>query len=190
MKVYVVTSGEYSDYRIEKVFLDKDKAELYRDLHRHEDYYFQMEVEEYDSYDDNITGSREDMILFFAFKVVKGELYLGRPYTYAFLNGSEGFNGFFEYLDDYDFKVVGLNTFYKEDPEGDRFGIVLKANDQVLDHLQYDQEKAFRIACDKWAQYRYQLVEEGKYITTFEKTGVVKGSEPTPPGSFTSTVAL
>lgn len=27
MKIYIVTAGEYSDYRIEKVFTDKDKAE-------------------------------------------------------------------------------------------------------------------------------------------------------------------
>ena len=30
MKVYVVTSGTYSDYMIRKIFLDKDKAEEYR----------------------------------------------------------------------------------------------------------------------------------------------------------------
>ena len=30
MKVYIVTSGTYSDYMIQKIFLDKDKAEEYR----------------------------------------------------------------------------------------------------------------------------------------------------------------
>ena len=29
MKIYVVTAGSYSDYRIEKVFTDKAKAEEY-----------------------------------------------------------------------------------------------------------------------------------------------------------------
>ena len=183
MKVYVVTAGKYSDYRIEKVFLDKDKAELYCDLHKNEDWWDQMGIEEYDSYDDNVTGNKEDMIFFFAFKVIKGELSLGRPYIYAFLNRSDGINNFFKYLDDYGFKATGQNanaTFYSEDPE-DIFGIVTKES---------DQEKAFKIACDKWAEYRYQLVEEGKYVTTFEKAGVVKGSEPTPPGPFTATLKL
>jgi len=183
MKVYVVTSGEYSDYRIEKVFLDKDKAELYCDLHRHEDYWGHMEVEEYDSYDDNVTGNKGDRIFFFAFRIVKGELYIGRPNIYAFLNVPDGVDEFFEYLDDYGFKATSpnANTFYSEDLSEDRFGIVTKEG---------DQEKAFKIACDKWAEYRYQLVEEGKYVTAFEKAGVVKGSEPAKPGTFTSTIKL
>lgn len=33
MKVYIVTSGEYSDYGIRKVFTDKEKAELYCAMH-------------------------------------------------------------------------------------------------------------------------------------------------------------
>lgn len=32
MKVYVITSGSYSDYGIDKVFLDKEKAERYVEL--------------------------------------------------------------------------------------------------------------------------------------------------------------
>jgi hypothetical protein len=32
MKVYVVTAGSYSDYHIERVFLDKEKAERYVEL--------------------------------------------------------------------------------------------------------------------------------------------------------------
>lgn len=31
MKVYIVTSGTYSDYMIRKIFLDKDKAEKYKE---------------------------------------------------------------------------------------------------------------------------------------------------------------
>ena len=49
MKVYIVTSGEYSDYMIRKVFLDKDKAEKYKEwLPKSND------VEEYDTSDDDI----------------------------------------------------------------------------------------------------------------------------------------
>lgn len=47
-KVYVVTSGEYSGYCIEKVFLNKSKAEKYCKYHKN--YY----IEEYEPADDNI----------------------------------------------------------------------------------------------------------------------------------------
>lgn len=48
MKVYVVTSGEYSAYMIQKIFLNKDKAEEYKKwLHNSND------VEEYDTSDDD-----------------------------------------------------------------------------------------------------------------------------------------
>lgn len=48
MKVYIVTSGTYSDYMIQKVFLDKDKAEEYRKWLPDSN-----DVEEYDTSDDD-----------------------------------------------------------------------------------------------------------------------------------------
>ena len=47
-KVFVVTSGEYSSYYIEAVFLDKSKAELYCQCHR------DCTIEEYSLCDNNI----------------------------------------------------------------------------------------------------------------------------------------
>ena len=47
MKIYVVTSGTYSDYCIRRVFLNKEKAEEYRLWLRDAN-----EVEEYDTSDD------------------------------------------------------------------------------------------------------------------------------------------
>ena len=47
-KVYIVTSGCYSDYGIDAVFKDKSKAELYCDCHRG------SIIEEYDFMDDNV----------------------------------------------------------------------------------------------------------------------------------------
>ena len=49
MKVYIVTSGTYSDYMIQKIFLDKDKAEEYRKWLPDSN-----DVEEYDTSDDDI----------------------------------------------------------------------------------------------------------------------------------------
>ena len=59
MKVYAVTSGCYSDYHIDEVFLTKEKAELYiatrteNGLNTYDDDYY---IEEFDTYDDNIEG--------------------------------------------------------------------------------------------------------------------------------------
>lgn len=49
MKIYIVTSGTYSDYMIRKIFLDKDKAEEYRKWLPDSN-----DVEEYDTSDDDI----------------------------------------------------------------------------------------------------------------------------------------
>lgn len=48
MKVYVVTSGTYSDYMIRKIFLDEDKAEEYRKWLPDSN-----DIEEYDTSDDD-----------------------------------------------------------------------------------------------------------------------------------------
>lgn len=59
MKIYAVTSGCYSEYHIDELFLTKEKAELYiasrteNGLRVLEDDYY---IEEFDTYDDNIEG--------------------------------------------------------------------------------------------------------------------------------------
>ena len=53
MKVYVVTSGEYSDYMIRKIFLDKDKAEEYRKWLSDSN-----DVEEYDTSDEDVINKQ------------------------------------------------------------------------------------------------------------------------------------
>lgn len=53
MKVYVVTSGEYSDYMINKIFLDKDKAEEYRKWLPDSN-----DVEEYDTSDEDVINKQ------------------------------------------------------------------------------------------------------------------------------------
>jgi hypothetical protein len=52
MKVYVITSGEYSDYSIDRVFLDKEKAERYVKLSQGE--YDSTRLEEYETDDDKL----------------------------------------------------------------------------------------------------------------------------------------
>lgn len=59
MKVYIVTSGEYSDYGIEKVFTDKEQAELYCALHESD--YESPIVEEWDADDVEIEDTKPYM---------------------------------------------------------------------------------------------------------------------------------
>lgn len=53
MKIYIVTSGTYSDYCIRRVFTNKEKAEEYREWLRDSN-----EVEEYDTSDDMPTEKK------------------------------------------------------------------------------------------------------------------------------------
>ena len=66
MKVYVVTEGEYSDYSIVKVFLNKEKAEKYAELYEKTDRYADcVNVEEYETYDKNFDCSLIEPIEFY-----------------------------------------------------------------------------------------------------------------------------
>lgn len=50
MKIYIVTSGKYSDYRIKRVFRHKEKAERYLSLC--DTYFNESVIEEYETCDD------------------------------------------------------------------------------------------------------------------------------------------
>lgn len=55
MKIFIVTKGEYSDYHIEEVFTNKEKAELYAKCHY-------CEVEEWDTSDDIIISPCKQLV--------------------------------------------------------------------------------------------------------------------------------
>lgn len=55
MKIYVVTSGIYSEYSIEGVFLSKDKAQIFSDT-----VYGSNGVEEWDTMDDDVQKYIDD----------------------------------------------------------------------------------------------------------------------------------
>lgn len=67
MIVYIVTAGEYSDYHIERVFLDRKKAEQYVALqHRNSEWYTYdtWNIEEEETFDDNLVGETEVRYLY------------------------------------------------------------------------------------------------------------------------------
>jgi hypothetical protein len=54
MKIYIVTSGQYSDYGIRCVFLSREKAQNYVRYHQSAfDPDYSYRVEEYDTFDEN-----------------------------------------------------------------------------------------------------------------------------------------
>lgn len=62
MTIYVVTSGEYSEYGINRVFLDKEKAEIYcalcnGDASPYKPGFSNAQIETYESSDDDIQGN-------------------------------------------------------------------------------------------------------------------------------------
>lgn len=65
MKVYVITSGEYSDYHICAVALDENKAKILKEKFDHDDY-TGAEIEEYDTeeYEGILSGKIVYRVLF------------------------------------------------------------------------------------------------------------------------------
>ena len=57
MKVYIVTQGIYSDYRIEKVFLDPEKAKAHAMMINSK--YEDAIVEVYDTFDDDVVVNKD-----------------------------------------------------------------------------------------------------------------------------------
>jgi hypothetical protein len=67
MKVYIVTSGSYSDYIIEKIFSNKAAAEEYKKWHN-----IRNDIEEYEVYDEPFEKTDGDKVMFIE---VRGTVY-------------------------------------------------------------------------------------------------------------------
>lgn len=67
-KVYIVTSGSYSDYGINRVFKDKRKAEIWCAEKNTEYEWQEYEIEEYE-YSDDAVEYREDIELVYRFHI-------------------------------------------------------------------------------------------------------------------------
>ena len=140
MKVYVVTRGEYSDYSIEKVFLDKEKAEKYAELYEKTNRYADnVNVEEYTIFDDSFDCNLTEPIEFYV--------------QYIDLeSGKLGWNG--------KEKVLSSATSFCEIVYGD----MLKAGSQK------SPEHAKKIAIEQYQIHTQRIYEEQmSYEEYFEK---------------------
>ncbi len=75
MRIYVITSGEYSDYRIETVFTDKRKAEIYAATHS-------ANIEEYEA-DECQVSSNTDVYVVHEFTARRGVVEPGCDIQYT-----------------------------------------------------------------------------------------------------------
>lgn len=102
MKIYIITSGAYSDYGIERVFLSEEKAKSYCELHN------ECRIEEYDTFDDNYIIPEEvgirATIVFEISKDALGKFYF---YTRALETEKEEIT-----LDSNKFSVALLPNYY------------------------------------------------------------------------------
>lgn len=131
MKVYVVSWGEYSDYGICEVFLDRRKAEIYCAM-RNEGknclgYYYA--IEEYDTHDDNINAMDDKIVYLYQFDRVRTHYGHENEPLIMFDRDAKNFE------DDTDERIVSA---YR----GNFYIILNKRNDK----------KALKAAQDKYAQ--------------------------------------
>lgn len=133
MKVYVVTTGSYSDYEIAKIFLDKNKAEEFANWVKDSN-----GVDEWETSDDDFEfGGLKDKV------IVSAHYY---PNThYININKTEYYFG--------DMVNRFPYTVYKNKEYTHLCTYKIVPND-------YDEEKIKRILYDKWAEVQ-SLCAEG-----------------------------
>lgn len=79
MKVYIVTSGEYSDYTIDAVFLDKKKAAYWAAEKNTEEKYRNYRVEDFNSSDEAVDISDSRQIMYRYTPYENGFICFGSP---------------------------------------------------------------------------------------------------------------
>lgn len=83
MKVYIVTAGEYSDYHICKVFLDKEKAEKYVALENelNKGCWDECYINEWDTADDSIKMEAKVAHYYYCYINNEGEIETDEEYA-------------------------------------------------------------------------------------------------------------
>lgn len=155
MKVYVVTQGEYSGYHIERVFADRSKAEAYCKMFNkpkeNDRWASLMEIEEYDTADDTLEEFKIDLKYIYSWSIEDGHIKGGaKDADVDFIRPDNQY--FWERTEEEWFRgdtKVGEGIYYNRE---ELCGKVYKTIYVVLPTI--DAEKAFKIACDKWAELK------------------------------------
>jgi len=137
MKIYVVTSGIYSDYCIQRVFLNKEKAEEYRLWLRNAN-----EVEEYDTSDDVLIEKKYHVYVELKWYPDKSE-----KINVSAFKDTESNSNYQRYTDYYDWEQISISRII---------------NAENYDE-QYWKDKITKVAYDLKAYVEYLKTEEFSY---------------------------
>lgn len=137
MKIYVVTSGIYSDYCIQRVFLNKEKAEEYRLWLRDAN-----EVEEYDTSDDILIEKKYHVYVELRWYPDKSE-----KINVSAFKDTESNSNYQRYTDYYDWEQISISRII---------------NAENYDE-QYWKDKITKVAYDLKAYVEYLKTEEFSY---------------------------
>jgi hypothetical protein len=148
MKVYVVTSGSYSDYSIKKIFLDKEKAERYIDIKEKEGCLDINGLEIYETSDDNLIELKKYIYVQFII-YSNGET----QYIFEIINTNTLDN---PCIDDYPY----IYSYYHYIDWCNEYIINIH---RPLTQENYDEEKLYnkykKVCEDIWAMIKYNLSE-------------------------------
>jgi len=155
MKVYVVTQGEYSDYHIEKVFADRNKAEeyceMFNEAKKDSTWASLMEIEEYETADDTLETFKGGLKYIYEWDIENGYIKGSEKATYVDFIRTD--NQWGKTTEEAWFKGwatnVGDGVYYRTE---EICGRAYKDIYVVLPTA--NTEKAFKIACDKWAEIK------------------------------------
>lgn len=137
MKIYVVTSGDWSDYGIDQIFLTKEKADLYASAHKG------SRVEEYETYDNKINENNIYYIYTADYFPETGEFYVLPVNVEEYYEGIEKLERYYH----------TPRKVFKKRIELEEYRIVF------IDTKKFDEEKIKKIFFDKLMVYKAK--EEG-----------------------------
>lgn len=142
MKVYVVTSGSYSDYQIEKIFSARETAEMYIDAFGDDD---DWDVEEYEVEDELDSEKVKKQALYsVSINIKSGEVYVSGRYT-----DSDGWS-------------------YQSQKDGDFW---YDGNGKIRMYLHGDgRERVRKVAAERWMQIK--AMEQITFPYIFQKVVV------------------
>ena len=136
MKIYVVTSGEYSEYHICGVFTKKKLAKEYAKLHGLSSHDYKIEEYEADKYQTDLDSSEEHMLIYVVYDVENNRI-VNSDTDYDDGDRVEGYS-------------YNLKTFCFSIPASS-----VKPNKNRYEQL-------LKIARDRYAKYRYKCEIEGR----------------------------
>ena len=124
MKVYIITSGEYSDYGIDKVFLDKAKAEEYVRLNSRK--YDEPTIEEYETSDETFEIGRYEIKKYLSIQYQDKNYYGNEEFSIQLMQDNTGscpdlndypyyYNSYSFYTYSYPYHNINLHRLVNDD---------------------------------------------------------------------------